>query len=277
MISSNIAASSSRAAGVAIIPLTVVPSAAVSGPAVAAMASFVQMTTSASGSTSHGSPAAVSAPVRSSTPSGIARLAAGGPSWVTDDPLDVIGDTSITPGSGLCAPAVVVPGSTRSGPSTSASASSLPSPFCSVATHVAGPTACRIDVGHVAVGPALAQHDHRVDRAEVAFADRSSRSSAPSTLHRRRDAARAHARVTASMWAASTSTRVTSWPARASSRRRSTRAHPRPRWRNAPPRAALSHDGVAVGLAVPRVRRDPGGAQLELLHPLGVVLAAARP
>ena len=144
-ISSNIRRSRAIAVGLSTIPCTVVPSAAVSGPAVAAIASFVQITRSASASITHGSPAVVSAEVKASTPSGIPRPVRGGPSWVIDRPLEVIGDTSTTPGSDLCAPAVVVPGSTRSGPSTAARATSLPRPFCTVATQVERPTAPAID------------------------------------------------------------------------------------------------------------------------------------
>jgi hypothetical protein len=46
------------------------------------------------------------------------------------------------PGELCSAPTVVVPGTTRSGPITSARRRSFPSPFCTVATQVPSVNAC---------------------------------------------------------------------------------------------------------------------------------------
>ena len=203
-----------------------------SGPAVAAIASLVQITTSASASITHGSPAAVSADVNASTPSGIPSPVRGGPSWVIDRPLEVIGDTSTTPGSDLCAPAVVVPGSTRSGPSTAARARSLPRPFCTVATQVDGPTAPAID----SATSRLAQPLHSTMTASTGSTRaRDPRSSQPPRGRRGRRRGAAPARRGGS-WRGGRCRRRRGSPRdrRARDSRRTSRPwHPRRRWRTA--------------------------------------------
>ena len=111
------------------------------GPIGPARASFVQITTSAESSASAGRPAAVSVAAISFTSAGSVASVLGGPRCVTDVRAAVARLIVTTPGPLCSAPTVVVPGTTRAGPITSASRRSLPSPFWTVATHVSSVSA----------------------------------------------------------------------------------------------------------------------------------------
>ena len=115
------------------------------GPIGPARASFVQMTTSAESRASAGRPAAVSVAAIVRTPSGSSAAVRGGPRCVTEVRAAVARLIVTTPGSRCSAPTVVVPGTTRSGPITSASRRSLPRPFWTVATQVSSPSAWAIE------------------------------------------------------------------------------------------------------------------------------------